>query len=390
MSDDEPVRRRGLRWKLLAAGLLFGLGLDLVTPSSREMTLLAVLLMVGAAAWFVSLVVGSPGHGVLYRKRREIVLALGTASITVAVVVALALAVRIAPRHLTLENQSYDSDLGWAPPDVTDRVGQRGDAVDPDRDHVVVVGDSIMYGFGVDDDQTAAAQLDRILEDQQVLNIAVSGYSIDQDYLYLSRVLPHMRPKLVVVGIFTGNDYEVTGLEYAWGHSKPLFRAGAGGELVRHNPDLLADNCIDHLAQSLLFRVLWSDKERALDLIHLFCDPVKLGPEELEAVIAELFARMEAEAAQAGAKILFVLLPIGEHLKSVERNWRYFRRYDILRQLLRDGGHEYFDFYRDILAETGEAETDVFLDGAHLTPNGNRILAEAIAREIDQRGLLDE
>ncbi len=375
------------RLRLLGAGLLFGLGLDTATFSSWPLMTIAVVLVVTGVSWFVHTLLTSNPDGVLFSKRREIVLALGTASITIVVIVVAATAVRIGPRHFALENQSYDADLGWAPPDVPDRVGQRGQTIDPDRPHVVFAGDSIIYGHGVGDNETAPHLLEGMLGGEQVLNIAVSGYSLDQDYIYVKRVLPLVNAKLVVVGVFTGNDYEVTGLEYGWGHTKPLFKM-RDGAMVLHNEDLLADNCIDHLAQSLFFRLLWSKKERALDLIHLFCEPAKLGPLELEQVIGGIFSGIENAAHDAGAKVLFVMLPQTQHLQEVERNWRYFRRYSLLRKLLRDGGHETYEFYPDLARVGGEEQTEMFLDGAHLTPRGHRLLAETLLRVIRERKLL--
>lgn len=375
------------RWKLLAAGAIFGLGLDTATPSSRLLMLLAILLMTVGAAWFLKTLLATRSEGILYRKRKEILLALSTASITLLLVVTISLIVRVGPRHFAVENQSYDAALGWAPPDLPDRAGQQGQTIDSSRDQIVMIGDSILYGHGVPGPETVSHRLEEILDTYQVLNLSVSGYSIDQYYIYLKRILPRVRAKLVIVGIFTGNDYEVTGLEYGWGHTKPLFRLRDGG-LVLHNPDLLADNCIDHLAQSLLFRVLWAKKERALDLIHFFCSPVKLRPEELERVIGKLFASIDDEARARGASVLYVLLPQGQHLRAMEHDWRYFNKYNRLRQILDERGAQYYEFYPDIIRTVGEDEPDIFLDGAHYTPRGHKLLADSLARVIREKGLL--
>jgi len=376
------------RWNLLGAGALVGLGLDCATPSSRSLMLLGTALTLGGIAWFLATLLSGRQDGVLYRKRKQIMLAAATTSITLLLVIAVALTLRIAPRHFAVENQRYDAELGWAPPPEV--IGQRGQTADPSRDQVLLVGDSIVYGFGVEPDQTAAHDLEQILGAPQVLNLALSGWSIDQYYVYLHRVLrdaPGLRPKLVVVGIFTGNDYEVTSLEYGWGHTKPLFRL-RDDQLVLHNPDLLADNCIDHMAQSLLFRVLWMRKDLALDLIDMFCNPARLGPEELERVIGKLFAGIEADAHHHGAQVLFVLLPTDKHLKDLEEGKSRYS-YTRLRELLERGGHRYYEFYPDIVRAAGEDETGIFLDGAHYTPAGHKLLAESLARVIRQRGLLD-
>lgn len=377
-----------LRWKLLAAGAVVGLGFDLATLSSRPLMVVAVVLVIVGTLSFIATVVGARKEGIVYQKRKEIGLALGTASLTLLLVGIVSIAVRVGPRHLALQNQGYDAALGWAPPDIPEKVGQRGQQIDNSRGHVVTIGDSILYGHGVSDTETAAVALEELLDGHQVLNLAVSGYSIDQYYVYLKRVLPTVSPKLVIVGIFAGNDYEITGLEYGWGHTKPLFRV-EGGDLVLHNSNLLADNCIDHLAQSLLFRVLWGDKDRALDLIHLFCDPAKLRPEALEQVIAKIFKSVEDDAHAHGVEVLFVLLPLSNHLRMWEREWTYRNKYTRLRQLLEDGQHEYYEFYPDIVRAVGVHDRgSIFLDGAHYTPRGHELLAASLARVIQERDLL--
>jgi len=374
------------RSKLLAAGALVGLGIDTATLSSRPLMAIGGLLVLIGSAWFVATLLGARRDGLLYRNRAQILLALGTASLTLILVVTAALAVRLGPRHFARDNQSYDAALGWGPPDIPNRVGQRGDIVDPAAQHLVMIGDSILYGHGVAGPDTAAAHLDQMLPDLQVLNLSVSGYSIDQYYVYLKRALPTLHPKLVVVGIFGGNDYEVTGLEYGWGHTKPLFHLRER-KLVLHNPDLLADNCIDHLAQSLLFRALWASKERALDLIHFFCDPAKLRPDELEGVIGTIFTQIENEARAQGAAVLYVLLPLSNHLRLWEQEWTYRNKYERLRSMLEAGKHEYFEFYPYILRSVGQDDHEIFLDGAHYTPKGHALLAQAVASEIRERGL---
>lgn len=57
-----------------------------------------------------------------------------------------------------------------------------------------------------------------------MLNLSVSGYSVEQYWLYLRRVLPSTQPKLIMVGVFTGNNLQLTGRELTpWGHGEPLF-----------------------------------------------------------------------------------------------------------------------------------------------------------------------
>ena len=164
---------------------------------------------------------------------------------------------------MTVKEQAYANELlsllGWGPFDAKGAIGMWQTPVDPNREHILVLGDSVLYAWGVEENETTAAYLDEMLPEFQVLNLAVSGWSVDQYYLYLKKTLERTKARLAVIGIFAGNDFQITVREYGWGHSKPYFEV-QDGELVHTNPDLMAPNCVDQMAQSLLFRHLWTDK----------------------------------------------------------------------------------------------------------------------------------
>ena len=77
---------------------------------------------------------------------------------------------------------------------------------------VVVYGDSFIHAYYTRDDQTFCAQLSASLtklsgRDFEVVNAGVSSYGPDQVALKMDRELPLLRPDIVVVSIFAGNDY---------------------------------------------------------------------------------------------------------------------------------------------------------------------------------------
>ncbi len=123
-------------------------------------------------------------------------------------------------------SQAPDDELGWAPQGD----GFVGVHLEPIRDepHVLFLGDSIVQGTGVAPEEATPALMDRRLDGVQVLNAGVAGYSIEQYLLYGRRLLPSLDADLVIVGVFTGNDYEVSGMEWSWGRSKPMFEAVDG------------------------------------------------------------------------------------------------------------------------------------------------------------------
>jgi lysophospholipase L1-like esterase len=190
-----------------------------------------------------------------------------------------------------------------------------------------------------------------------------------------------------MIGIFTGNDFQLTGREFTpWGHSKPLYREEKG-ELVRVNS---AEDCIDGLSQSLLFRPLWRDKQRALDLSHLLCAPRELETGDLERLITRLFAEIEAIGRAAGARVVFVLLPYRYDFKVYAPDETfYLSRYEVLKRLLREGSHETLDTYPELLRRPRAELDEAFQsDSSHFTQRGHRILADILLKAIDERGYL--
>lgn len=93
----------------------------------------------------------------------------------------------------------------------------------PGRPRILFLGDSYAFGHGVEDDETAAAQLERLLPGCEVVNLGVTGYSTDQELLLLRERGLAYRPDVVVLMI-CGNDLLDNGKQTAWGvYWKPRF-----------------------------------------------------------------------------------------------------------------------------------------------------------------------
>ena len=295
------------------------------------------------------------------------------------------------------ENISFHPELGHAPilrPGDAERglvlehtIGQRLETVDPTRKQVLFIGDSVVYGWRLDDAETAAAILDEMVPSVQVMNGAVSGYSISQYYLYLQRVLGRMKPRLVIVGIFAGNDYESTAMSNWSGHSTPLFVPdGQGLKLWRQ--DTPRFNCVDFLSGSLLFKPLWADLKFAERLGGLICNARTLAEPEHREVVSRLLAAIERLVRSHDAELIYLLLP--DRWDFTEGTWyaQEKTRYPHLVDLLTEGGYEVHWFMDDITA-TGDPVESLYLpkDSAHLSASGHKLLAGALRRRLAGHGI---
>ncbi len=118
----------------------------------------------------------------------------------------------------------YDPQLGWsyAPSRSVNhwdnktytfsKEGYRAQSVADEPDYkkpfILIVGDSFLFGHGLDFDETFGHKLAVQLHDTyNVLNFAVQGYGLDQVYLRLQQLIPKYNPRYVIVDIHEDQDY---------------------------------------------------------------------------------------------------------------------------------------------------------------------------------------
>jgi hypothetical protein len=89
----------------------------------------------------------------------------------------------------------------------TDARGVRNRWPWPERADIVVVGDSLVFGYGVADHEAWPARLASAIPGAQIVNLGLIGAG-PQQYLRVFETfgLP-LRPRLVVVGLFPQNDF---------------------------------------------------------------------------------------------------------------------------------------------------------------------------------------
>jgi lysophospholipase L1-like esterase len=148
----------------------------------------------------------------------------------------------------------YDATLGWSGVpnadadfdyvDTRHRVRQnalgfRGPApasARTDLRRLLVLGDSFVWGFGVEDAQLFTALLARdATTPVEVVNLGVSGYGTDQELLLWRQLGPQLRPDVVLLVMTPYTDvYDVLYAE-RYGYQKPRFTLDAAGALTLDN-----------------------------------------------------------------------------------------------------------------------------------------------------------
>jgi lysophospholipase L1-like esterase len=258
---------------------------------------------------------------------------------------------------------------------------------------VLLLGDSITFGTGVDDHETFAAQLAAQAPGTLPLNLGVSGYGTDQELLWLEREGLDLHPAAVVLNVCVGNDILDNALPvylYDGVTPKPYFTAeGDGlrlhdGHVRLRGPALLARRLAD---RSLVFDalLLLSRGQVRSPLDH--DDGEHWGPRAREvleewpqavALTRRLLRRMSEICSTRAVPFLVLLHP----------NRRAFEgddgAVDAFRLPAREGSAppRVLDL-RSVYAEDGLGWADFALDKlGHLSPRGHALVARALAREL--------
>ena len=185
----------------------------------------------------------------------ELLLAAGAVLACTAVLVgAEFLAARIDPHYLDRihESEVYSERLGWrlrpgfaAPlhdvPTTVNARGYRGPLhpyeKTPGKTRLVMLGDSITFGTRVRDYETFSALLEQRSARYEVVNLAVEGYSTDQELLVLETEGLRYHPDVVVLNVCVANDPFENFLPGRLPRPKPHFTWN-GRQLVLHGDHL--------------------------------------------------------------------------------------------------------------------------------------------------------
>jgi lysophospholipase L1-like esterase len=254
-----------------------------------------------------------------------------------------------------------------------------------DRTRVVVLGDSIAFGFGVSDEQSFPALLDARDNGMEAGNFAVQGYGPGQELLVLQRDGLRVDPDVVVLALCLRNDLADAVLPVALYNGvtpRPHFRL-VGEQLVLE----------DTLPRSAAARVVGWLRDysqlynRASALLTAPPKPAEASwrQRKQEALRDEdyvlrltvaLIKEMDELCRERGIAFLAASFPNGVDFSGEPPLQRR------LHELLSRAGIRVFDF-RAYFKGLGMTPADVTLDDTgHLSPRGHAIVAEVLERRI--------
>ncbi len=105
----------------------------------------------------------------------------------------------------------------------------------PGVKRILFLGDSFVFGFGVEDSQVFTARVESEKPDYELINLGVAGYGIDQIYLSYRELGREYQSDYVFIGIFYEDFWRATRAFADSGHAKPYFMLTKEGELELKN-----------------------------------------------------------------------------------------------------------------------------------------------------------
>jgi len=377
-------------------------------------------------------------------KKREIVIAL-ISGFTTLCLGAVGIEIYLQYKTNKISAFQFDSDLGWTPiPNKKlfmakasnfqlNSLGFRSNEIDHSKKHILVLGDSVAWGYGTKNHETFPFYLNQENSNLQVLNMAVSGYGIGQSYLYLKKHIDRVNPKIIIFVAYSGNDLHETGSNMTYGKSKPIF-VPQNNEIKLINNHISRLSCINLIHGSHLLKSPFFKKFK-----NGLCDIKALSLDQAKQVIATLFKKINILGLNKKAKTLFVISPSKRDLrieicrhnpsldyckafqsllfpdqnKNSEAKGFYIKDFKslnlkplglfppltvnsikklewggsiIFRDILRASDLNYFD-YSSELAKTKliqEQLSDIYIDDGHYSAYGNKQLASNIANWLKE------
>jgi hypothetical protein len=217
-----------------------------------------------------------------------------------------------------------DLELGWRPiPNVAKRGAYWGHArvartnalgwrdvpreiaKTPGKTRALVIGDSFVFGTGVDDGERASDLLEKKFPGLEAWNLGVTAYGPDQELRVLELFGQSYAPDVVVWFTCLSNDVEDLRHDVRHHWPKPWYEL-SGEELVLHRPE---PGFLVQLRNASYLVELALSPLRDDALAHRLAAPWRdRDAYDLYSVIA---AHLAAEASALGAPFLAVVIPSG-------------------------------------------------------------------------------
>ena len=235
---------------------------------------------------------------------------------------------------------------------------------------IFMIGDSFTYGLGVRDDETMAAQLQR-MSSAEVINAGVNGFGVDQAYLMWELEGRGNSVDIVVLGYFRDDFYR----------NLLSVREAPKPHLVRDGLSYRFSGI--PVQTALLAGTDGHTSLRILDVYDYLVRKAHIQFGQMDAMHAEAAARSEHllvalsdSVAAAGAQLIVTVIPGCYQKEDSDASWA-------VASILRTGSKAHIPVLDLTEMRLGN---DLFGENCHWNANGNRLAAEKLLVMLSANG----
>ncbi|MBI2357551.1 MAG: SGNH/GDSL hydrolase family protein [Deltaproteobacteria bacterium] len=290
----------------------------------------------------------------------------------------------------------HDPELGWDTPGRLRNARTYSVAKPPGVFRVLAIGDSYTYGSEVETNQTYSSYLEQELASNEVLNMGVKAYGIDQAAAKYLKYGRSYRPDVLIFGVF-GPDYVRVPLTF-FRFAKPVFRLDAAGELVLAKVPIPPPEEV----YRGLRKKLWPLSYTFALLRSAFYGILDPHPHEAyyrrwDPLVEKIFTAVLNAAERDGSQVIFLYIPTGAHLATDEGLNNYCCDRGHLAAIWKRLAEKYPSFGTIDLMEVLPREYSrkvvyeqmiMYHNGrptGHFTPFGNQAVAKVIAQYLNRK-----
>ncbi len=281
----------------------------------------------------------------------------------------------------------------------------------PETADIVFVGDSLTFGYGVEDHEAWPAIIDEALPQLQVVNLGLIGASPEQYVRAYETFGIPLKPKLLVVGLFPGNDFWDAGLFAKWledGVGDNYMAWRDYGRPLKSKPQRASRSALErflkqnvalyHLYRQVrqAYRGRGSDGHKLVQLSQ--GGQVRLSPGQLSELTAgarperpefqyvvQSLTRLKSLAAKHNTEVLLVIQPDKEFIYLPLAGEPAFDAAAALRPEIERLQYDYVDTTALFQKQAQTGEQLFFENDGHPNRAGYRLIAEAVLARVKQR-----
>ena len=288
----------------------------------------------------------------------------------------------------------------------TNSLGLRHPELDEKSDdefRVLVLGDSITFGDYVAFEETYPALLDRRLEGRRpqvtVINAGLPGASASDELHHYLEIADAVDPDLVLVGMYL-NDSQNSSRFYArslrepYASSRLLTFLANRVEMLRL--EMWSEEVVPEIDpewreqfrgdRRLRTGDMWNDRESFDFEIYNAHKDFGLAWNPVSWKILERIARVLSTAArQNGQEFAVFLLPVHIQVKGTVEDYLPQENFSAMCEFL---DLTCLDLVPALRADWQAQQTELYFDHCHMTPQGNSVVANALAAWLDEEHLV--